>query len=232
MRSRSLLQLNLRMAPPIIKQRANSFPELGRGPIDDKLLPGVVLLAGSGSDKVRELAKRLAAEELKRIDFCTIQAESNLEAYNQVCKSYVILQLKESNRLPDFWTCMMWASIKPISDLFRFQRTRRNSDQRDTPNQEIQIQGAAVLLRDKWERQGKGLEEDPLGSWFCDKCKAKGPDDVPASQLGTCSKFWERMTVIWSFSRQTWKCELKLETIYTRKKTQGLASKSLFGESV
>ncbi|KAI8454812.1 hypothetical protein BY996DRAFT_6483751 [Phakopsora pachyrhizi] len=153
------------------KMRANSFPELERGPIDDKFMPGAVLLAGSGSEEVRELAKRLAAEELKRIDvvvvFCTIQAESNLEAYNQVCKGYN----QDWYSVSPLPRTAMWASIKPISNLFRFQRTRRNSEPRDSdPRGGSAIEGQSMRQRvggrSNWKLPTRNLFE-VLGENYC-----------------------------------------------------------------
>ncbi|KAI8448936.1 hypothetical protein BY996DRAFT_4590192 [Phakopsora pachyrhizi] len=100
-------------------------------------------------------------------------------AYNQACESYVILQFKESDGLPDSWTCMVPLSQEsrsvlcdalsqelpcgrasnqsPIPSDFKDQEETLSEDefdlqsQRDTPDQEIQIPGEAVLSRDKWK---------------------------------------------------------------------------------
>ncbi|CAH7675047.1 hypothetical protein PPACK8108_LOCUS10004 [Phakopsora pachyrhizi] len=152
MRSRSLLQMNLRMAPTVIKQRANSFSELEQGPIDDKFMLGVVLLAGSGLEEVRELAKRLAAKELKRIDVVVV-----------VMAKIGFLELIEpNNRLIELCD-------PPVQ---RFQRTTRFLDLHGTApsrikiDQEIKIQGAAVLLRDKKIQLEAGSMTSPTRNLF------------------------------------------------------------------
>ncbi|CAH7690505.1 hypothetical protein PPACK8108_LOCUS25873 [Phakopsora pachyrhizi] len=178
MRSSSLLQLNLRMAPTVIKQRANSFPELERGPIDDKFMPGAVLLAGSGSEEVRELAKRLAAEELKRIDVVVVvMAKIGLLKLIGPNNRLIGLCDPPVQRNQDWYSVSplprtaMWASIKPISNLFRFQRTRRNSEPRDSdPRGGSAIEGQSMRQRvggrSNWKLPTRNLFE-VLGENYC-----------------------------------------------------------------